>query len=185
MFGTTFVWDHRFATMGVTHNLGPCIVWDHGCLGPPFGTMRVFGSWVFLTGTTVWDGATMRVWDQLRGTSCLAPWLFGFIPFGTIVWGPCLGPLFRNIVWEFRLGPPFGTMGVWDTMRVWDHGLGPWFGTWVFGTTVWGRAFGTMGVWDQLFGTMGVRDQLFGTIPFGNHLFETMGDCFVYHCLGP
>ena len=45
------VWDHWvFGTMGVCDQLGTTAVWDHRlgpCLGPPFGTMGVFGHGCF------------------------------------------------------------------------------------------------------------------------------------------
>ena len=60
------------------------------------------------------------------------------------------------------LGPPFGTMGVWDHVclapTIWHHGqlcgtscltMGVWDRDW---DEVFGPPFGTMGVWDQLFG---------------------------------
>ena len=122
VFGTRrFVWDHRLGPcMFGTHDLGPCVfgtmVWDHrlgpGCLGPT-GTMGL--------GPAVWDHGCSgpAVWDHTVSDHCLGPCMFG-----PPVWDHgCL----------FRLGPPFGAMGVWDpqfgTMRVWDH-----------------ASFGTMGI---------------------------------------
>ena len=133
-FGTMGVWDQLFGTMGVPDQLFGTIpfgtiVWDHACLGPPFGTMF--------------------------GTNRLGP-PFGTRVFGTHNLGPCV---FGTMVWDHRLGlwvfdhrlGPCACLGTLFGTTFWDYGcLGP---------TVWGRAFGTMGVWDQLFGTMGVRDQ--------------------------
>ena len=72
------------------------------------------------------------------------------------------------------MGPPFGSMGVWDQLSA-----GP-----VFETSCLGPLFGTMGVWDLPFGTMGVWDHRLGPCVFGTMFFWDHV-CVGTHNLGP
>ena len=119
----------------------------------------------------------MGVWDPPFGAGRLGPWVSGTSCLETMGVRDQLFGIWERVLRTSWLGPPFGTMGVWD------HGcgvfgtscLGPWeFWTGCLGLCL-GPLFGATGVLDHGclgFGTMGVWDQL-GPL------------CWDYGCLGP